>query len=103
MTTGRSTGQEHTGGSGPGPVAPGPADDPTPPQGVPRVAAPEPRLRAAVELVRSRQCSDGRWLAENTHPGAVHVAVEADDGQPGRWNTLRALRVLTWFDGPHRG
>jgi len=55
---------------------------------------PDPRLGEAVELVRSKQQPDGTWLLENTHPGAVHFPLEDGDGQPSRWNTLRALRVL---------
>lgn len=60
---------------------------------------PGPRLAEAVELVRSKQQPDGTWLLENTHPGLVHFALEDGDGQPSRWNTLRALRVLRWYDG----
>jgi hypothetical protein len=40
----------------------------------------------------------GCWLLENTHPGAVHFRFEEPDGTPSRWNTLRALRVLRWYD-----
>ena len=60
--------------------------------------APDPRLAEAVELLRSKRQPDGTWLLENTHPGAVHFAMEDGDGQPSRWNTLRALRVLAWYD-----
>jgi hypothetical protein len=60
--------------------------------------APDPRLAEAVEIVRSKQQPDGTWLLENTHPGAVHLELEDGDGQPSRWNTLRALRVLNWYD-----
>lgn len=59
---------------------------------------PGPRLSEAVALVRSKQQPDGRWLLENTHPGRVHFALEDGDGQPSRWITLRALRVLRWAD-----
>jgi hypothetical protein len=41
---------------------------------------------------------DGRWLLENTHPGAVHFAMEDGNNGPSRWITLRALRVLNWYD-----
>ena len=41
---------------------------------------------------------DGHWLLENTHAGAVHFRFEEPDGTPSRWNTLRALRVLRWYD-----
>ena len=56
------------------------------------------RLDEAIELVRSKQQPDGTWLAGPAHRGAVHFPVESDEGTPSRWNTLRALRVLTWFD-----
>ncbi len=59
---------------------------------------PDPRMDEAIDLLRSRQQSDGRWLLENTHPGAVHFALEEGDGRPSRWNTLRALRVLRWSE-----
>ncbi|CAN5217858.1 hypothetical protein BH20ACT8_BH20ACT8_22130 [soil metagenome] len=59
-------------------------------------AAPDERTAEAIELVRSKRDEDGRWLLENTHPGAVHFEMEEGDGRPSRWNTLRALRVLDW-------
>jgi hypothetical protein len=59
---------------------------------------PDPRLSEAVSLVRSRRQPDGTWLLENTHPGEVHFALEEGDGRPSRWNTLRALRVLRWYE-----
>jgi len=59
---------------------------------------PDPRVKEAIDLVRSRQQADGTWLLENTHPGKVHFALEDGDGRPSRWNTLRALRVLRWFE-----
>lgn len=61
--------------------------------------APDPRITEAIELLRSKQQADGTWLLENTHRGAVHFALEGGDGQPSRWNTLRALRVLRWSEG----
>jgi hypothetical protein len=62
-------------------------------------SAPDDRVDEAVALVRDKQQPDGTWLLENTHPGVVHFVLE-EDGQPSRWNTLRALRVLRWYDGP---
>jgi len=59
---------------------------------------PDRRVDEAMELLRSKQQRDGTWLLENTHPGAVHFALEAGDGRPSRWNTLRALRVLRWYE-----
>jgi hypothetical protein len=61
--------------------------------------APDPRMAEAIDLVRSRRQPDGTWPLENTHPGKVHFALEDGDGCPSRWNTLRALRVLNWYEG----
>jgi hypothetical protein len=60
---------------------------------------PDPGIEEAIELIKSKQQADGTWLLENTHRGAVHFALEDGDGQPSRWNTLRALRVLRWSEG----
>ncbi len=59
---------------------------------------PDHRTDEAMAVVRSRQQPDGTWLLENTHPGAVHFHLEDGDGRPSRWNTLRALRVLRWYE-----
>jgi hypothetical protein len=58
----------------------------------------DPRLAEAVEVVRDKQQPDGTWLLENTHPGLIHFEMEEGDGKPSRWTTLRALRVLRWYD-----
>jgi hypothetical protein len=60
--------------------------------------SPDSRLSEAVEQVRAKQQSDGSWLLENSHPGLAHFELEDGDGKPSRWNTLRALRVLRWYD-----
>lgn len=57
---------------------------------------PDPRTAEALALVRSKRQTDGRWLLENTHPGAVPFLMDEGDGKPSRWNTLRAMRVLRW-------
>ena len=59
---------------------------------------PDPRVSEAIDLLRSKQQPDGTWLLENTHPGAVRFALEESDGRSSRWNTLRALRVLRWYE-----
>lgn len=61
--------------------------------------APDDRLAEAVQVVRDKRGPDGRWLLENTHPGETPIRFEDGDGHPSRWNTLRALRVLAWYDG----
>jgi hypothetical protein len=58
---------------------------------------PDHRVDEAIQILRSKKQPDGTWLLENTHPGKVHFVLEDGDGQPSRWNTLRALRVLKWY------
>jgi hypothetical protein len=62
-------------------------------------AHPDPRMEEAVEVVRSKRRPDGRWLLDRIHPGRVHFDLEGEVGTPSRWNTLRALRVLDWWEG----
>ena len=59
---------------------------------------PDPRVDEAIDVVRRKQQPDGTWLLENTHPGAIHFALEDGDGRASRWNTLRALRILRWYE-----
>lgn len=65
-------------------------------------AEPDQRASEAVDLVERKRTPDGRWLLENTHPGRVHFDMDEGDGKPSRWNTLRALRVLSWAERGHR-
>ena len=59
---------------------------------------PEPRMAEAVEIIRSKQQPDGRWLLDRVHPGRVHFDIEEGVGTPSRWNTLRSTRVLQWWE-----
>lgn len=59
---------------------------------------PDARLGEAIALLSSKRQSDGTWLLENTHPGRVHLELEDGDNRPSCWNTLRALRVLNWYE-----
>jgi hypothetical protein len=56
-------------------------------------------MAEATEVVRSKRQPDDRWLLDRIHPGRVHFDLEGGVGTPSRWNTLRALRVLNWWDG----
>jgi len=58
---------------------------------------PDERVDEAVELVVERRQPDGRWLLDEPHRDSVHDDLEGGVGQPSRWNTLRALRVLDWY------
>jgi hypothetical protein len=59
-------------------------------------AAADERVGEAIELLQRKRDGDGRWPLENPHPGPVHFEMEGHAGEPSRWNTLRALRVLRW-------
>lgn len=61
-------------------------------------AAPDPRLGEAVDHVRSRRLDDGSWPLDWSLPGRVWFEVDSGAGEPSRWVTLRALRVLRWCD-----
>jgi hypothetical protein len=62
-------------------------------------ADPDPRMAEAVAVMQSKRQPDGRWLLDRIHLGRVHFDLEGGVGTPSRWNTLRALRVLKWWDG----
>lgn len=59
---------------------------------------PDERAAEAIDLVRSKRDADGRWPLENPHPGELYFAVDEGEGKPSRWNTLRATRVLRWYE-----
>lgn len=61
-------------------------------------AKPDARLGDAVHLVESKRQADGRWLLDRTHDEALGFPFNESAGQPSRWNTLRALRVLRWYE-----
>jgi hypothetical protein len=50
-----------------------------------------------IDLVESKRDGDGRWPLENPHSGDVHFDMDEGEGRPSRWNTLRATRVLRWY------
>jgi hypothetical protein len=60
--------------------------------------APEERVAEAIELVASKRDGDGRWPLETRYPGVMPVETDEGEGRPSRWNTLRALRVLRWYE-----
>jgi len=55
------------------------------------------RLTEAVEIIRRKRRADGSWVLENTYRGGLFFEMEKR-GTPSRWNTLRALLVLRWWD-----
>lgn len=61
--------------------------------------APDERLEEAVEVVRSRRRDDGTWPLDRTPTGRRWFDVDDGEGEPSRWITLRAMRVLRWWSG----
>jgi hypothetical protein len=61
-------------------------------------APPDARMDDAIRVVESRRQADGRWLLDDTHEEALAFPFGESTGQPSRWNTLRALRVLRWYE-----
>jgi hypothetical protein len=59
--------------------------------------SPDERVAEAIDLVASKRDPDGRWPLEVRYPGDMPVEIDEGEGRPGRWKTLRALRVLSWY------
>lgn len=59
--------------------------------------APEARMADAIAVLLSKRNPDGRWPLEVRYPGPVLVELGEAEGEPSRWVTLRALRVLKWW------
>ncbi len=57
---------------------------------------PVERVAEAIEVVLAKRDRDGRWPLEVRYPGTMPIEFGEVVGQPSRWNTLRALRVLDW-------
>jgi hypothetical protein len=64
--------------------------------------APDARVDEAVQVVRDRRRPDGTWLLDGSHAEPLAFAFGESVGEPSRWNTLRALRVLRWAAGAGR-
>ena len=59
---------------------------------------PDIRVNDAIETVMERRHQNGRWPLNLLHPEFIPLEMETPVGGASRWNTLRALRVLRWFD-----
>jgi hypothetical protein len=60
------------------------------------------RIGDAVHLIESRRQPDGqakgKWLLDRAYDEALALPFGESVGEPSRWNTLRALRVLSWYE-----
>ncbi|HEX3782876.1 MAG TPA: squalene cyclase [Pseudonocardiaceae bacterium] len=61
---------------------------------------PDARMAEAIALIRSARQPDGSWLQAHRYPGRVWFEVDAPVGEPSKWLTLFATRVLAWWDSP---
>ena len=61
-------------------------------------APPDPRMSEAVTIISNRRSPDGRWLLDRCYDEALPFPFPEKAGHPSRWNTLRALRVVRWFE-----
>ena len=53
----------------------------------------DPRLQNTIDLVKSKQNAEGKWLMEYTYNGKTWVDIE-EKRQPSKWVTYRALSVI---------
>lgn len=60
--------------------------------------AADTRMGDAVAKIRAARRPDGRWIQERRHPGRVWFEIDAPVGEPSRWLTFLATRVLDWWD-----
>ena len=59
---------------------------------------PDKRVSEAVKIVMERRHQNGRWPLNLLHPEHIPLKMETAVGGASRWNTLRALRVLRWYN-----
>ncbi|MFL5642490.1 MAG: hypothetical protein ACJ771_09125 [Chloroflexota bacterium] len=52
------------------------------------------RIAEAIVEVERQRSADGRWALRKVHEGETSFAMDDGEGQPSRWITLEALRVL---------
>lgn len=63
----------------------------------------DPRLSEAIEVIRAARHPDGTWLQARRLPGQVWFDVDVPVGEPSKWLTFTATRVLSWWDTAHMG
>jgi hypothetical protein len=65
-----------------------------------RSAGPKPddRLAEAIEIVEARRHQNGRWPMNRLHADRLGFTLEPEVGRASRWNTMRAMRVLKWYN-----
>ena len=59
---------------------------------------PDSRVTGAMKIVMERRHQNGRWPLNLLHPEFIPLQMEREVGKASRWNTLRALRVLRYYN-----
>ena len=59
---------------------------------------PDQRMADAIEIIRAARRPDNTWATAGRHPGRVWFEVDAPAGEPSKWLTLFAARVLAWWN-----
>jgi len=59
---------------------------------------PDPRIAEAIEMIRDQRQPDGTWLQSKPLAGRVWFDVDVPEGEPSKWLTFFAVRVLQWWD-----
>ncbi len=63
---------------------------------------PDSRVSEAIGIVVERRHQNGRWPLNLLHPEYIPVEMDTGVARASRWNTLRALRVLRWYNNSAR-
>jgi hypothetical protein len=59
---------------------------------------PDARVGEAVGIIRGRRQDSGLWLLDVQHRDTLYPELSGHVGEPNRWITLRARRVLDWYE-----
>ncbi len=55
------------------------------------------RMQSAIDVLLKKRNKNGTWNVQAKFPGITHFDMEKA-GKPSRWNTLKALRVLNYYE-----
>ena len=60
--------------------------------------APDRRMNEAVEIIATKRLPDGAWQLDRAYDEAITISTGESVGEPSRWSTLHAIRVLRWIE-----
>ena len=58
---------------------------------------PDDRIGEAIDIIQTARQSGGTWVQARRHPGRVWFDVDVPPGEPSKWLTFFAARVLAWW------